>query len=201
MAILHLLPRVRYAHRWHIQSRCSVVHPPLDSTVRNIQEKSVSTVVTAVDVLINNAAIQVLYVLIWLGVYFATEEYWEVMRSSGVWGVWMVLLVRICESDPNGEIRFCCFPSNIKKRYYPFAILGIVSVLSLSIPLDMILGYVIGFIQCKFLNGTLFRLRADQYQQIESTVFKFAKDRPDFRRFADSEYAQAFTRESSSTYV
>lgn len=81
------------------------------------------------------------------------------------------------------------------------AIIGIIALLNFSLPLDMIIGYLIGYIQCNFLNGTLFRFKADQYQQFENTVFKFAKDRPDFKRFADSEYAQAFTRESSSTYA
>lgn len=108
------------------------------------------------------------------------------MVSAGVWGVWIVLLVRICESDPNGQIKFCCFSFFIRKRLYPLAIIGIITILNFSLPLDMIIGYLIGFVQCNYLNGTLLRLKAEQYQKIENTVFKFAVNRPDFKRFADS---------------
>ena len=111
-----------------------------------------------VDMFVNNAAIQIVYCLVWLVVYLISSEYAFNMGSVGIWGVWMVLLARICESDPNGDIKFCCLPFTIKKKFYPLSILAIYAILTFSIPLDMLIGYFVGFIQCKFLNGTLIRL-------------------------------------------
>ena len=81
----------------------------------------------------------------------------------------MIYLARICVSDPDGDIKFCCFNFTIKKKIYPVVIIGIVAVMTFSLPMDMILGYMVGLIQCKFLNGTMIRLSLPQYLRIENS--------------------------------
>lgn len=137
-----------------------------------------------VDCLANNCVIQILYCVCFLLVYLVSDNFAkESMMSCGIWGVWMVFLARICESDPDGDIRFCCFPFLIKKKFYPIAIMVLMAIVSFSFPMDMALGYLVGFLQCKVMNGTIVRLSIAQYQKLEdSFLFKCVSHRFDFVR-------------------
>lgn len=93
-------------------------------------------------------------------------------------------------------------PFTIKKKWYPLAMLAILGVITFSLPLDMLIGYLVGLIQCRFLNGALVRLDYQKYQMLENSfVFKCVQNRPDFQKLVDSQYAQSFCRESQSTYT
>lgn len=49
-------------------------------------------------------------------------------------------------------------PLTIKKKSYPLAMITMMGVIAFYLPIDMLIGYFIGIIQCRFLNGTLIRL-------------------------------------------
>jgi hypothetical protein len=57
--------------------------------------------------------------------------------------MWMVYIVRICMSDPNGNIQLCCFPLKIKKVLYPLVILLGIGFFGWSIPYDIITAYLL----------------------------------------------------------
>jgi hypothetical protein len=48
----------------------------------------------------------------------------------GTWGVWMVFLTRVCESDPYGKIKFCGLFFTVKKRIYPLIMIVIYSTIT-----------------------------------------------------------------------
>lgn len=136
-----------------------------------------------VDVFINNAAIQIVYTAIWLLIYLIDSDYAKELGSMGVWGVWIVFLTRICESDPHGKIKFCGLSYTVKKKFYPIMMIVVYTILTFSFPLELIIGYLIGFVQCKYLNGTLIRLSSQQYQKIEdSFLLRCVNHRFDFVR-------------------
>lgn len=95
--------------------------------------------------------------------------------------MWMVYIVRICESDPKGKIRLCCLPILIYKRLYPVIIIGGMMLFSWSPQPDMWLVYILTLIQCKCFDGSVFRFRRSVYLYLEkSCILGWMSKRNDY---------------------
>jgi len=86
-------------------------------------------------------------------------------------------------ANPESETRFLCFPFYIKQKYYPFAIFGLFSLLSMEMfpRLDLLASIMLGYIEYRRFNGMLLRLSSAKLLRIENSfVFKKFSARSDF---------------------
>jgi hypothetical protein len=103
------------------------------------------------------------------------------MNSTGIWVIWMTYVVRICYSDPDGDIKLCCFPTLIKKKYYPVVVILLLGVLGLRIPYDLLVAYAMGVVACRFFDGSFVKLSNSTYRKLEmSFLMRWMNMRDDF---------------------
>jgi hypothetical protein len=99
---------------------------------------------------------------------------YEKAPINGVYGIWFNMLFKYCYYNAEREIKFCCFNWKMKKTVYPFVLLGICVVLSFSIPVDMIVGLLYGFLEVKcerifcFLSGKGMYSKLSTFLKIDS---------------------------------
>ncbi len=197
----HLLPHLRRSPYRNPISTHNVLHHALNSTSQLTQEKNISTVITFCDFFITNAIVQIAYSLLWIVFYaWSSDQSTESvvnMKSCGLWVMWMVYIVRICQSDPTGNIQLCCFPVNIPKRFYPLVILLALGIFQFKIPYDILVAYLLGLVQCTFFDGSFVKLSNSAYRRIQmSFLLRWMTLRDDFCPLDISPKAKHFCSDS-----
>lgn len=107
-------------------------------------EERFSTIVVSIKFLVNGAIIT----LITLGVQLLIS--FEKPQLNGVYGIWFNMLFKYCYFNAERDIKFCCFNWKIKKTIYPLVLMVICILLSFTIPIDMVVGLIYGFLEVKF---------------------------------------------------
>lgn len=92
----------------------------------------------------------------------------RMLVSFGLWNLWMIHICRFCLEDPDGELRIPCFPCTVKKRYYPFVICMLFSIM--SIDFVMILALVYGYVQAYYFKGYFIKIRLSWLRKIEGCL-------------------------------
>lgn len=180
----------------------NVFHYALGGTCHLItQERSISTVITLADFFISNTIAQVGYCLVWLLVYIVSEDYATGMHSNGLWVMWITYLVRICESDRQGNIQMCCLPFVIKKRLYPLVTMVLVGIINWQIPFDLLMAYLLGIIACRWFDGSFIKLTYNAYRKLEaSCLVSWMSNRSDFCPIDISPKARYFCSDNAHDY-
>lgn len=65
--------------------------------------------------------------------------------SQGLWPILMLEIVRLCNANPEANMRYFCCPFEIKAKYYPWLLLLIFSIFMFS-P-DILCGMLIGYLR------------------------------------------------------
>lgn len=117
------------------------------------------------------------------------------MYSNGLLIMWMVMIVRICYADPESDIKLCCLPYNLKKKFYPFLILLLITVLNFAIPYDFIIAAILAFIECRFFSSSFIKLNRTTYQTFESSfLLNRFNTRSDYFTLSGSDGSRYFCR-------
>lgn len=119
-----------------------------------------------VDFFVTNVVAQLGYCLVWIILYIVSSDYASELYSTGLWVVWMGYVTKICESDPEGSIQLCCLPMSVTKRYYPLVVIGLLWVLGWQVPYDLIVGYLVNVVACRFFDGSFLRLTNSGYRKL-----------------------------------
>jgi hypothetical protein len=115
--------------------------------------------------------------------------------------MWMVYVMRICMSDPKGDIQPCCLPIKIKKMLYPLIILVGIGLLSWSIPYDLIVACLLTMVQCWFFDGSFVKFTRGTYRRIEmSCLLRWMSLRDDFVSLDLAPKAKYFCKDEGHNY-
>ncbi len=68
---------------------------------------------------------------------------------------WFNMLYKYCYYNPTTPIKICFTSFTIPQKYYPFLLLPITILPSLTLRYDAIFGLLFSIIECKFFNGGL----------------------------------------------
>lgn len=113
----------------------------------------------------------------------------------------MTYIVRICESDPTGNIQVCCLPFMVRKKLYPLIAVGLVGVLGWRVPVDMLVAYVMGVVACKWFDGSFVKLTTNAYRRLEeSFLLGWMSQRDDFCKISSSPKAKYFCSDNQHNY-
>lgn len=144
-----------------------------------------------------------MYSLLWVVLFISTtdDDSTTAMYSCGLWVIWMVYIVRICMSDPKGNIQLCCLPITIKKQLYPIIILVLTGLLSWSIPYDLLTAYLLTAVQCMFFDGSFIKFSRSTYIRLEkSCLLSWISSRDDFVSVDLAPRSRFFCRDEAHDY-
>ena len=89
---------------------------------------------------------------------------------NGVYGIWFNMLFKYCYFNAERDIKFCCFGWKIKKTVYPLVLLALCIIFSFSIPVDMIVGLLYGFVEVKFERFCCLATGKSFYEKLSSII-------------------------------
>ena len=74
-------------------------------------------------------------------------------------GIWFNFMFKYCYFNQANKIKFCCFKWMVPKIVYPFLMFLVITVLDFfqQIKIDILIGILLAFIECRFFAGNLFR--------------------------------------------
>lgn len=131
-----------------------------------------------IDVLVKNIEIQIVYLFLMFLLHFMSPEFLK-FHSCGLWDLVMVYITIRSASNPEQDTNFLCLPITIKAKYYPFLIILLFSVISMT-PFSLIAAMIVGYIETYFFNGVLMRISRNRAIWFENKLFPCVKQRPDF---------------------
>ena len=73
----------------------------------------------------------------------------------GVTGIWFNMMFKFCYYNRNAKIKFCCFPWKINRLFYPYVFFLMLTILFLRVRLEMVIGLMLGMIECFLLQKNL----------------------------------------------
>lgn len=101
------------------------------------------------------------------------------INSYGMWGLWMIYIVRWCLEDPEAQSRIMCLPCTVNRKYLPIFILTI-CVLIGGFRMDMFLATGMGYLQGWYCKGHLIKLNINTVRWFEYRLPNSLKARVDF---------------------
>lgn len=145
-----------------------------------MQEKQDGTVKMACKFLVTSTTIQILYTLLCL-VLSITMSNPRLMQSMSI-GLWPILFCDIvieCNKDPEVGRMLCCFPVEIKSKYYPWALV-VFFTLFFGPQLDLFIGIAVGYCHIYGLLNKLM-IGSGKAKALESKFpFKNFSQNPEF---------------------
>jgi len=144
------------------------------------------TIKTMVDFFWKNLFINVLYIvmayflnIIWPGKPGSSPFF---IDAHGLWPILFSLITEQALENPDGEAKLMCFPIIVRKKYYPFALWILFSLISGYPGFDDLAGIIVGFVHYKYLNTYYFEWINDRRMARWSTfcLFKFMTSHPNY---------------------
>ena len=86
-----------------------------------------------------------------------------------LWTLVMIYLTIDCACNPEMPTLFLCFPFQIKKKYYPFAIIIFLFILSRNIDFSLVFAMFLGLIEAYFFNGMILRISYNKIFYVETS--------------------------------
>ena len=146
-------------------------------------ERSMGTARYFVYFMLNTVCIQVMYTGLFT-LLCMTEMPYFCMRyfSAGLWPMIMLEIVKQCCEDPERSMRLCCFPCDIKAKYFPLIFCAIFFIF--AFPADIISGVILGYLRKVYADGykflECFKISDNCAQKLDSSCCSLFKAVPKF---------------------
>jgi membrane associated rhomboid family serine protease len=119
-------------------------------------ENTSGTVRYALNFMINSCLVNILFAIVMgiLSVFLNTSDVLRI-SSYGLWPVIMSEITMLCIANPENSVNFLTLPIVIKSKFYPWVLVGFMSLLSFSIRFDLLAGIAYGYIFFYYLRNKI----------------------------------------------
>jgi hypothetical protein len=141
-----------------------VIYIPEATSLENLN----GTIRYIINFIINSTIIQILFVFI---AFFVSIIFNGILKipNAGLMPITLAEITLLSLANPNRLVTFFCIPLKFKARYYPFVIYATFLLMNLKIHIDVIIGFVYGFMHFYFLRS-LFEISNETIQSIEDKM-------------------------------
>lgn len=119
-------------------------------------ENTSGTLRYTLNFMINALLVNILFAIIMgiLSVFLNTSDVLKI-SSYGLWPVIMSEITMLCLANPENTINFMTLPLPIKSKFYPWALVAFMSLISISIRFDLLAGIGYGYLFFLYLKDKI----------------------------------------------